>query len=172
MNNYYSEIDKIRLDINKLNNTLVKKYPDDKVSKPVKKKKVSKGNLYSLNQIQWRQQCINYRRDLKKYPDGKVQNYDVIDEIAEMEKIINNNEYKKNWGRLDKYQKKKKIKEFINSLDKYSDEINDKLFTELSVLVDKDIIKKTSQVEYDKETCKILSIKCLELNDCSYKVNI
>lgn len=172
MNNYYSIIDKIRENINKLNSTLIEKYPDDRIIKTVKKKKISKGNVYSLNQIQWRQKCINYRRDVKKFPDGKVKNYDVIDNISDMEKMISNNEYKKNWGRLDKYQKKKKIKEFVNNLSKYSNEINNKLFNKLSELVDKDIIKKTSQVEYDKETCKIISIKCLELNDSNYKVNI
>ena len=173
MYNYYSEIDKTRTKIVELNKVLIQQYPTTEIIKP-KKKVISNENAYALNQIQWRQKCINYRRDMKKYPDGKDINYDVINKMQDMENLINDTEYKKSWGRLDRYQKKIKLKEFIGNLNKYSIEIRDNIYKELSKLVDNDKIKKTSQVKYDIDNCKIISIKCLELNenDCNYIINI
>ena len=76
---------------------------------------------------------------------------------------------------LDKYQKKRKIKEYLDKFveeDKLDESISKKLYDKLCELVNNNKIKKTSDVEYNKETFSIISIKCLKIDNNNYKLNI
>ena len=90
----------------------------EEISKPINQKpKIINGNMYALSQHQWRQQYLNYKRDLKKFPDGeKKVNYTMCDNNDELIDIIGSTEFKVKWGRLDNYLRWKKIEEYVNKI--------------------------------------------------------
>ena len=139
------------------------------------KKKILTGGRYALDQFKWKQGYINYKRDLKKYPNGKVINYDLVEGEQNLIEILRKNEYKKSWGKLDIYQQKTKVKEYVKSLvdTKLESRFEQALIKELCNLVDHGKIKKTNQVSYDSINSNIITIKCLILfENKSYKIKI
>ena len=101
-------IDGIILDIGNLNNTIkqtdLTQLPLT-ISKPTINKNVAIRDQYTMETIQRKQNYINYKRDIRKNPDGNVENYNVI-ETENLINIISSLDYNKTWSRLDKYQKK------------------------------------------------------------------
>lgn len=112
----------------------------------------SKGNTYALEQFKFQQSYLNYKRNQNKKKDD-VQ---VINNTDELMKMIDENDYKKPWIKLDNYQKKKKIKEYVSDLEISEVEKNTKLEKYNSLLKDKTFNKS---VNYIIEQKKISSIK-------------
>lgn len=84
---------------------------------------------------------------------------------------INNFVYKKSWNRLPMFHKENKLKEYINDNVKDKDvrcELIDKLIT----LLNDGKIKSNKHVVYDSSLCKITAVKCLKINDDSYKISL
>ena len=125
---------------------------------------------YTMESIQRKQNYINYKRDIKKdLDDNNKLDYTVVSN-DDLMNVINLLDYNKTWTRLDKYQKKKKLIEYINYLiDSNSlDSIhNTDLLKELQSLIFSKKIK-SSAIQYDIKSQRILSIKGLELKNKSY----
>lgn len=132
---------------NSADNTLVKNSVDkESIDNTLVKESVDKsGNNYQLNQYQFKQNCLNYKRNLNK----KIHETKIIDTTEEMIEFLNNNDYKKNWNKLDCYQKKTKIKEFMSNNKENS-------INYLELFLNKKIINKN--IIYDKEKKQITSI--------------
>ena len=121
------------------------------------------------------QQYLNYKRELRRYPEGKVENFEIIETQDKLMETIQDNEYKRPWTRLDSYQKKVKIKEFIADLEKEEKLNNEQciiLQKELLSLIKQGKINKTSQVNYDKDVEKLISINNVEISNNSYKITV
>ena len=168
MNTEFEEdIENIISNIKKLNESL-NIDSQDNTNEVKKAPKIYGGSNYHLQQHQWKQKCIEFKKDLKRYPNGKVTDYDVLENTANLIDIININEYKKTWTRLDNYQKKKKLTEFITELvnkDKLSIDNSKTLLLKLQILVNNKKINKSKDVDYCKEICKIKSIKTVTILD-------
>ena len=138
------------------------------------KKRVSTGGNYALQQHQWKQGYLNYKREIRRNPDGNVMNFDVVESKEDLINIINQNEYKKSWGRLDKFQQRKKINEYVKNLvnKELLDNIYEKvLIKQLEELINTNKIIKTAHVKYNSENCEIDTIKCLDLfENKTYKI--
>jgi len=162
MDSYYNDIDQIRTNIAQLNNEL-----GYKPANTTEKIKNNKGNVYALNNFMYKQSSINYRKQQKDHFNGKKIDY-IVSTEQELLSTISKNDYCKSWLRLDKYQKKVKIKEYIMYLVKNDKlDITDKesLLELLFKMVDNNQLKNKSKVKYDKDISKIMSISCLTLLD-------
>ncbi len=73
---------------------------------------------------------------------------------------MTHNKFKQTWTRLNTDQKITKIEEFVNDIEKNQNKKN-KLITKLKKLLEKNKLT-TKEIDYDKEKCKINSIKNLE----------
>ena len=86
-----------------------------------------------------------------------------------LEKYIDSkriNIYSRNWNKLEIKLKIKKMNEFIESFDNtISDENKKKIIKLLTTLVKTNKLNKSSDVNYDKNECKILDIKYLKYID-------
>ena len=167
---YLDDIAEMRNNIRKKNQLMVNFSQDN--YQPVKK--VLNGNMHELNQHKWRQQYLNYKRDLKKYPDGqKKQNYEIVESNDDLMDLISKNQFKVKWGKLDGYLRKKKIDEFVDKLfidEKLTKSECDTLKIELKKLISNGKLKKSSDVEYDIENTTILNIKCLKIDNKKYQL--
>ena len=107
---FKNDIDKILLEINSLNNNSDNNL--NEISDDIKKKKVITGNTYALEQFNRKQNYLTYKRCIKKNSDSfnTKKDYNIIECNDMLESLIEENDYKKPWNKLDKYQKKKKIK--------------------------------------------------------------
>ena len=153
-------------------NRMMKNYTEDNYQP---EKRVLNGNMHQLNQHKWKQQYINYKRDLKKFPDGQKKiTYEVVESNDDLMDIISKNEFKVKWGKLDAYLRKKKIDEYVNTLleqNKIDTKDSIKLKRDLKVLVGHGKLKKSSEVDYDIENTCIKSIKCLKIKDKKYQLS-
>ena len=164
-------IDTLIYDISNLNNSI------ENTKAPVINNKITITNnilsrdQYTMESIQRKQDYINYKRDIKKNLDDNKVDYAVVSN-DDLMNVINLLDYNKTWTRLDKYQKKKKIIEYINSLiDSNSlDSIyKTDLIKELQTLIFSKKMKSSS-IKYDIKSQLILDIKGLILNNKSYSI--
>ena len=125
-------------------------------SKDTSKDKSKDTSNYIVNQHQYKQNYLNYKRNLNK----KKHEVEVLNNTDELLLSIGQNDYKKTWNRLDNYQKKLKLKEYIYTLDStleikeqyistFNREINEKKFNH-------------KNLEYDINNMKIIMIKNLD----------
>lgn len=130
--------------------------------KPVKE---LRGNEYSLRQLQYKQQRLNNRRQQRKesLKRGRIEDTDTeagskkMEEVTTMNSMeavetwIQENEYKKKWFRLDAYQKRKKLEEYVAAFPKHAE----KWTVSLKDLCSK---KYNKQIVYDAETCTVKAV--------------
>ena len=168
-------IDGIILDIENLNNTIkqtdLTQLPLT-ISKPTINKNVAIRDQYTMETIQRKQNYINYKRDIRKNPDGNVENYNVI-ETENLINTISSLDYNKTWSRLDKYQKKVKLIQYIHSLEHSNNLTKQTKETLLAELLDLIINKKikSNDINYDIKTQRLMSIKQLNFKEGSYIIN-
>ena len=165
-------IDTLIVNIDNLNNT-IDIVPDNK---SINNAQIINNNTlsrdqYTMESIQRKQDYINYKRDIRKNVDEKKIDYAVISG-DDLMNVINLLDYNKTWTRLDKYQKNKKLLEYINFLiisNRLDKLYKSELLTELqNQIFNKKI--KSSAIKYDIKTQKILDIKGLILNNKSYSI--
>lgn len=139
-----------------------------------KKKKIIVGNTYALEQFNRHQNYLTYKRSIKKNPDGlnTETKYNILESNDILETYIEENDYKKPWNKLDKYQKKIKITEYIDNLindNKLKKELKNKLIKDI---IDTINIKKSFKIDYDKDNKIITDIKLLKiLDDKTYEIS-
>ena len=136
MFNFRQEISTIQQEIRMLNQNLHQTLADNAVPRPPtsvsgessvnstkKPPKELRGNEYSLRQLQYQQQRLNYRKKMRKESlqrgreesdtaDSKQQEVTLLSSTEAVDAWLQENDYKKKWYRLDAYQKKKKLEEF------------------------------------------------------------
>ena len=164
-------IDTLIYDISNLNNSI------ENTKVPVINSKITITNnilsrdQYTMESIQRKQDYINYKRDIKKNLDDNKVDYAVVSN-DDLMNVINLLDYNKTWTRLDKYQKKKKLIEYINSLidsNSLDSTYKTDLLKELQTLIFSKKMKSSS-IQYDIKSQTILDIKGLVLNNKSYSI--
>lgn len=150
INNIHNYINDIYI---KLNNTPIKKNKVN-TTKIIKK---TKNTSYSLEQFKRRQNNINFLKNRKK---KNIKNFSVIEFDKNFEQTLLENDYKKDWKKLDLYQKKTKINEYL--LNKINSNILDndlkkKLYDKLLLLLKSNKLNK--YIIYNKNKCVI---SCIE----------
>lgn len=89
--------------------------------------------------------------------------------ITETEKTEDDYLYKKPWNRLNMVHKIIKIKEFINNMD-ISLENKNNLIQKMTSMIKNKKLQKVSDVEYNPELMKIISINCLFQDNQNVKI--
>jgi hypothetical protein len=74
---------------------------------------------------------------------------------------MTHNKFKQTWSRLNPDQKLTKIEEFVNDVEKDKNK-KKKLLIKLKKMLDNNKLATSKEVSYDKEECKINSIKNFE----------
>lgn len=158
---YINEIENIVERIRLLNKT-IRQETVSIIEPTLKTTSIDNSGSYQLDQHKWKQQCINYRRELRKNPHGEHKKmFNVFENTNDLSDFLNKHEYKKKWNRLDNYQKRVKVKEYIDHLvnkGELSIEHSKLLQIKLDVLIHS---KKLKKVDYDIENA---CIKSIELN--------
>ncbi len=153
--------------INKFNNTSV----EDSRNK-IESSKPYRGNQHDLDTFNNTIQYIEYKKNLRKNKKNiKIpQNNNVFDDMESLQEKLYNDQFKKNWSRLDVYSKKTKISEYMEELvkDKKIEEENVKnIIANIYRLLEQKKLNKKGNIEYDSENGKILSIsKHILETDC------
>lgn len=119
-----------------------------------------------LNNLLWKQKLSEYR-DIQKKKNNNInyapKQFNIIDDEVKLLDLINTNSYKTTWNRLDNYQKKTKIKEFIHNVyeqGKIIEEEYTKMMRSIDIIIKKCSSKK---IKYDNIS-KITSIWCIMYN--------
>jgi hypothetical protein len=163
MNNefYNTYIDTITEKINILNNTLfnisIKVAPIINSSEPAK----HRDDTMALQNLLWNQQVSIYR-DTKKKINRNInyipKEYTVIDSEEVLIESIKRDRYKTTWSRLDCYQKKEKIIEFIeNKKNNIHEQTYKDIISSIETIIKKSTAKK---IVYDNIS-SIQSIWCI-----------
>jgi hypothetical protein len=109
-----------------------------------------------------------YINNLLKNLDNSINNINSI--LTETEKTEDDYLYKKPWNRLNMVHKIIKIKEFINSMN-ISLENKNTLIQKMTFMIKSKKLQKVSEVEYNQELMKIISINCLSQDNQNVKIN-
>ena len=159
---FYSKyIDDLRHKLNTLQNRLFNTTEQKKIYTDSSEPNKHRDDTMALNNLLWKQKVSEYRDTQKKINNNinyKPKEYNVIDNEEELLETIKRESYKKSWSRLDSYQKKEKIIEFItHNKSKLSKDTYKRI--EMSL---QDIIKKGSskKIVYDNISA-IQSIWCI-----------
>ena len=150
-------IDTLIVNLNNLNNTInTPQYITNSDNNLTISTNILSRDQYTMESIQRKQDYINYKRDIRKNVDEKKIDYAVISG-DDLMNVINLLDYNKTWTRLDKYQKNKKLLEYINFLiisNRLDKLYKSELLTELqNQIFNKKI--KSSAIKYDIKTQKI-----------------
>ena len=89
--------------------------------------------------------------------------------VTETEKTEDDYLYKKPWNRLNMVHKIIKIKEFINNMD-ISLENKNNLIQKMTLMIKNKKLQKVSDVEYNPELMKIISVNCLFQDNQNVKI--
>lgn len=163
--NFDKDIDTLRNQIAELNKQISNESNINNVDE-LPKQKVIKGNTYALSQFQYRVSSLNYRRTMKKNVDKKEENINSLDSMKELNSFISENDYKKKWNKLDNYQKKKKLVQYINQLIQkniITSEEKKNITANLMDLLKKGKLKSNNVVNYNLDNKMIESISILDL---------
>jgi len=122
-----------------------------------------------LSQIQYAENTEQekIKKILSNLQKNKPEINNPREELDNFIKTIGENQYKKSWNKLRDFQKKDRLINYINSIN--IDNENKELL--LQMLNDKKL-KSSKVVDYDVNLSKIVSIKCLKLNNNMYEVEI
>tara|TARA_E500000178_G_C16610923_1_gene569012 strand:- start:28 stop:417 length:390 start_codon:yes stop_codon:yes gene_type:complete len=99
-----------------------------------------------------------------------------ISKLTSIDSFMNNiviNKYSRNWSRLEIKLRQNKLQEYCkDKQDEYN--LDDNKVLELKnilfSLLRKSKLNKISEIKYDKETTKILEIKCLEYSENNFNI--
>ena len=163
--NFDKDIDTLRNQIAELNKQISNESNINNVDE-LPKQKVIKGNAYALSQFQYRVSSLNYRRTMKNNVDKKEENINSLDSMKELNSFISENDYKKKWNKLDNYQKKKKLVQYINQLIQQNiitSEEKKNITANLMDLLKKGKLKSNNVVNYNLDNKMIESISILDL---------
>lgn len=158
---YLHYIDTVKDKINKMNETLFdttiekKSYSNSTVTSS------HKDDTMALQNLIWQQQVAQYRDTQKKINRNinyTKQEFNVIDDEEALMETIKKESYKKTWNRLDTFQKKEKVREFIEEKKNKIQEYEYKLILDSL----QDIIKKgnSKKIVYNNKD-SIQSIWCI-----------
>jgi hypothetical protein len=169
MNNelYDTYVENIRHKITNLNNILFNTTPIDKTYSNSFNPKHHKDDTMQLNNLLWKQRTLEYRKLQKKIISNsnyKEKEYNIVSNEDELLKSIEENSYKKTWNRLDLFQKKTKIKEYI--LDLYTNnKLSDSLKNTMISKIDSIIKKGSSKLIIYNNINSIRTIWCIQLHN-------
>ena len=116
---YDTYIENIQTKINNVNNDLYNNKHKDKIYTNSFNPKSHKDDTMQLQNLLWKQKTIEYRKLQKKINSNKnykENEYNIVENEDALFDLITKNSYKKTWNRLDTFQKKTKIKEYIECL--------------------------------------------------------
>ena len=170
--NYNKDISDIRNNIITLNsslNSIIDNIPEKKVIKNIQ------GNKYELSQFQFKVSSLNYKRNIMKNIGRNPEKINKVDNMDELSKIIQQNDYKKSWNKLDNFQKKIKINQYVNLLESkglVKDELIPLLRNQLLTKLKNNKLKSKKIVNYDENILTIKNISILIINsDKSFIIN-
>jgi|TARA_B110000211_G_scaffold5403_1_gene5920 hypothetical protein len=171
MNNelYQSYIENIKTKINQKNQTLFNITPLDKIYTNSFNPKHHKDDTMQLQNLLWKQKTIEYRKLQKKINSNKnykEKEYTIVEDEESLLDIINKNSYKKSWNRLDMFQKKTKIKEYVEHLfaiEKINKLTKDTILQQIPIIIKKGTGKKIQYNNIDS----IESIWCITIDSIS-----
>ena len=93
----------------------------------------------------------------------EINNTKTLEEFIDSKRI---NLYSRTWNKLEHKLKINKIVEFIDSNDyDITDDNKSKIVKVLTILVKTNKLNKSSDVNYNKDKCKIIDIKYLKFDD-------
>lgn len=160
--NYDKDIKTIRNNILKLNSSL-----NYKIDSTIKESNIRniQGNKYELSQFQYKVSSLNYKRSIKKNMNKAPENINNLNNMDELSKFIQENDYKKKWSKLDNFQKKQKIIEYVKLLG-HNDLITKglQLRHQLLIKLKNNELKSGNVVEYDENNSLIKNISILKIN--------
>jgi len=172
--NFDKDIEDIKNKINKLNLSINDKKDLEKIIDNTNIKNI-KGNVYALSQFQYKVSSLNYRRNLRKNIGKKEEDINNLDNMKQLSKFISETDYNKKWNKLDNYQKKKKIIQYVSNLvasGKINSSLKETLNNELLKKLKNNKLKSSKTVNYDMDNFKIESINILKiLPDKKYEFN-
>ena len=172
--NFDKDIEDIKNKINKLNLSINDKKDLEKIIDNTNIKNI-KGNVYALSQFQYKVSSLNYRRNLRKNIGKKEEDINNLDNMEQLSKFISETDYNKKWNKLDNYQKKKKIIQYVSNLvasGKINSSLKDTLNNELLKKLKNNKLKSSKTVNYNMDNFKIESINILKiLPDKKYEFN-
>lgn len=172
--NFDKDIEDIKNKINKLNLSINDKKDLEKIIDNTNIKNI-KGNVYALSQFQYKVSSLNYRRNLRKNIGKKEEDINNLDNMEQLSKFISETDYNKKWNKLDNYQKKKKIIQYVSNLvasGKINSSLKETLNNELLKKLKNNKLKSSKTVNYDMDNFKIESINILKiLPDKKYEFN-
>ena len=90
---FEKDIDNIIIKIQKLNDSI--RNPIKDTNEIIKNKQPIQNTNYQLEQHKWKQQYLNYKRDLKNIDNHNKPKYNNIESMEELNKFILENDYKK-----------------------------------------------------------------------------
>ena len=171
--NFEKDIEKIKSKINKLNLCTNKNKLEVKKDETILKN--IKGNVYELSQFQWKVSSLNYKRNLRKNIGKNDESINNLDNMEQLYKLISENDYKKKWNKLDNYQKKRKLIQYVSYLvdsGQINSLLKETLNNELIKKLNNKKLKSSTVVNYNKDNFKIESINILKLlPDKKYELN-
>jgi hypothetical protein len=172
--NFDKDIVDIKNKINKLNLSIKDKKDLEKIIDNTNIKNI-KGNVYALSQFQYKVSSLNYRRNLRKNIGKKEEDINNLDNMEQLSKFISETDYNKKWNKLDNYQKKKKIIQYVSNLvasGQINSSLKDTLNNELLKKLKNNKLKSSKTVNYNMDNFKIESINILKiLPDKKYEFN-
>ena len=172
--NFDKDIVDIKNKINKLNLSINDKKDLEKIIDNTNIKNI-KGNIYALSQFQYKVSSLNYRRNLRKNIGKKEEDINNLDNMEQLSKFISETDYNKKWNKLDNYQKKKKLIQYVSNLvagGKINSSLKETLNNELLKKLKNNKLKSSKTVNYDIDNFKIESINILKiLPDKKYEFN-
>ena len=172
--NFDKDIEDIKNKINKLNLSINDKKDLEKIIDNTNIKNI-KGNVYALSQFQYKVSSLNYRRNLRKNIGKKEEDINNLDNMEQLSKFISETDYNKKWNKLDNYQKKKKIIQYVSNLvasGQINSSLKDTLNNELLKKLKNNKLKSSKTVNYNMDNFKIESINILKiLPDKKYEFN-
>ena len=171
MNNemYNRYIDSIQTKINQTNQKIFNIDSLDKTYTNSFNPKHHKDDTMQLQNLLWKQKTIEYRKLQKKINSNKnykEKEYTIVEDEESLLDIINKNSYKKSWNRLDMFQKKTKIKEYVEHLftiEKINKLTKDTMLQQIPIIIKKGTGKKIQYNNIDS----IESIWCITIDSIS-----
>ena len=142
-----------------INNILQNKLPENNA-------KNYRGNQYEMDQFNWQMQYMEYKKKLndekKQIRRVELEEVDTLDNLQDRLKI---EQFSKPWGRMNPYCKKTKLTEYVQEyIDQGKINLDQKnIYTAyLYKKLKNGLLKTKKEIEYDSDTQKIISIKCLD----------